>query len=43
MSGKEQLTIVIRFFDKSQLTIREEFVGFIELKNMDTVTRIRVR
>jgi len=29
MPGKEQLSIGVRFFDKKQLLIREEFVGLI--------------
>nr|CAI5820930.1 unnamed protein product [Callosobruchus analis] len=32
VSGKEQLSIGVRFYDESKSKIREEFVGFVELK-----------
>jgi len=37
ISGKEQLSIGIRFFDEEE-TIREEFIGFVELTAMDAET-----
>ncbi|XP_017476117.1 PREDICTED: zinc finger MYM-type protein 1-like [Rhagoletis zephyria] len=38
ISGKEQLSLGIRFYDKSQAKIREEFMGFSELNAMDAPT-----
>ena len=35
LSGKEQLSIGVRFFDQSKSLIREEFVGFVVLTGMD--------
>ncbi|XP_075167429.1 zinc finger MYM-type protein 1-like [Haematobia irritans] len=35
ISGKEQLSVGIRFFDTKTLKIREEFLGFVELEAMD--------
>ncbi|XP_060855554.1 zinc finger MYM-type protein 1-like [Metopolophium dirhodum] len=37
ISGTEQLSIGIRFFDDEKRAIREEFLGFIELHAMDAV------
>lgn len=37
ISGTEQLSIGIRFFDDEKKAIREEFLGFIELHAMDAV------
>jgi hypothetical protein len=37
ISGTEQLSIEIRFFDNDKRAIREEFLGFIELHSMDAV------
>ncbi|KAI4461445.1 52 kda repressor of the inhibitor of the protein kinase-like protein-related [Holotrichia oblita] len=38
ISGKEQLSIGLRFYDESQKIIREDFVGYIELKYQDAST-----
>lgn len=38
IAGKEQLSIGIRFYDNEKMTIREEFLGFVELTAMDAVT-----
>lgn len=38
ISGKEQLSIGIRFFDEIRQIIREEFLGFVELDAMDANT-----
>uniref|UniRef100_A0A0K8WKM6 Uncharacterized protein n=1 Tax=Bactrocera latifrons TaxID=174628 RepID=A0A0K8WKM6_BACLA len=38
MSGKEQISIGIRFFDSRKKIIREEFMGFMELDAMDAAT-----
>lgn len=38
IAGKEQLSIGIRFFDEKRNVIREEFLGFVELKAMDAKT-----
>lgn len=38
IAGKEQLSIGLRFYDESQKIIREEFVGYIELKCQDAST-----
>lgn len=38
ISGKEQLSVGIRFFDDTKKQIREEFLGFVELKAMDAIT-----
>lgn len=38
ISGKEQLSIGIRFFDEIRQVIREEFLGFVELDAMDAKT-----
>lgn len=35
ISGKEQLSLGLRFFDESQEKVREEFMGFVELKAQD--------
>ncbi|XP_062556769.1 zinc finger MYM-type protein 1-like [Armigeres subalbatus] len=35
ISGKEQLSIGVRFFDSRKKEIREEFLGFVELDAMD--------
>ncbi|KAJ8917910.1 hypothetical protein NQ315_002603 [Exocentrus adspersus] len=35
IAGKEQLSIGLRFYDEKQGKIREEFVGFMELKAQD--------
>ena len=38
ISGTEQLAIRVRFFDEKNLLIREEFLGFTPLKEMDAET-----
>lgn len=38
ISGKEQLSIGVRFFDEKKGLVREEFLGFIELEAMDART-----
>ncbi|XP_031637258.1 zinc finger MYM-type protein 1-like, partial [Contarinia nasturtii] len=38
MSGKEQLSIGVRFFDEHKMIVREECLGFIELNAMDAKT-----
>ena len=38
ISGKEQLSIGIRFFDQEKMIVREEFLGFVEFAAMDTKT-----
>ncbi|XP_060133298.1 52 kDa repressor of the inhibitor of the protein kinase-like [Zootoca vivipara] len=38
IGGKEQLSIGLRFYDESQKKIREEFVGYVELKSQDAPT-----
>jgi hypothetical protein len=38
ISGKEQLSIGIRFYDENINSIREEFLGFVELTAMDAKT-----
>lgn len=35
MSGKEQLSIGVRFFDQEKMIVREECMGFIELSTLD--------
>lgn len=35
ISGKEQLSIGVRFFDEEKMMVREEFLGFVELTDMD--------
>ncbi|KAJ8885431.1 hypothetical protein PR048_011628 [Dryococelus australis] len=35
IAGKEQLSMGLKFYDESQEKIREEFVGFLELKVQD--------
>lgn len=35
ISGREQLSIGVRFFDEEKMIVREEFLGFEELKAMD--------
>lgn len=35
ISGKEQLSIGVRFFDDQKMIVREEFLGFVELNAMD--------
>ncbi|KAG8223795.1 hypothetical protein J437_LFUL001516 [Ladona fulva] len=35
ISGKEQLSIGVRFFDEENMMVREEFLGFVELSDMD--------
>lgn len=35
ISRKEQLSIGVRFFDEEKMMVREEFLGFEELKAMD--------
>lgn len=32
IAGKEQLSIELRFYDENQKIIREEFIGYLELK-----------
>ena len=38
ISGTEQSAIGVRFFDEKNLLIREEFLGFTLLKEMDAET-----
>ena len=38
ISGKEQLSIGLRFVDKEKMTIREEFCGFVQLNRIDAAT-----
>lgn len=38
ISGKEQLSIGVRFFDEKKTKIREEFLGFVELMAMNAET-----
>lgn len=38
ISGKEQLSIGVRFFDEEKMMVCEEFLGFEELKAMDAKT-----
>lgn len=38
IAGKEQLSIGIRFFDGEKMMIREEYLGFVQLENMDAET-----
>lgn len=38
IAGKEQLCIGIRFYDENINSIREEFLGFVELTAMDAIT-----
>ncbi|XP_069354562.1 52 kDa repressor of the inhibitor of the protein kinase-like [Maniola hyperantus] len=35
VSGKEQLSIGVRFFDEEKMVVCEEFLGFVELSAMD--------
>ncbi|KAG8239660.1 hypothetical protein J437_LFUL019111 [Ladona fulva] len=35
ISGKEQLSIGVRFFDEENMMVREEFLGFVKLSDMD--------
>ena len=35
ISGKEQLSIGLRFFDEKANEIKEEFLGFVELEGLD--------
>lgn len=38
ISGKEQLSIGVRFFDERKMIVREECLGFLELNAMDATT-----
>lgn len=38
ISGKEQLSIGLRFFDEEKMLVREDFLGFVELEAMDATT-----
>lgn len=38
ISGKEQLSIGLRFFDEKEMQVREEFVGFVELPALNATT-----
>lgn len=38
ISGKEQLSVGIRFFDEKKGLVREEFLGYVELEAMDAKT-----
>ena len=38
ISGKEQLSIGLRYFDKESDEVKEEFIGFVELKALDAKT-----
>lgn len=38
VSGKEQLSVGIRFFDQSKMIIREEFLGYVVLKAQDALS-----
>ena len=38
LSGKEQLSIGIRFYDQKEKNIREEFMGFVDLEKTDAQT-----
>nr|XP_034992903.1 52 kDa repressor of the inhibitor of the protein kinase-like [Zootoca vivipara] len=38
IAGKEQLPIGLRFYDERQKKIREEFVGYVELKSQEAPT-----
>nr|XP_022912038.1 52 kDa repressor of the inhibitor of the protein kinase-like [Onthophagus taurus] len=38
ISGSEQLSLELRFFDEENLTVREEFLGFEKLESMDART-----
>lgn len=38
ISGKEQLSVDVRFFDEKMGKVREEFLGFVELNAMDSKT-----
>ncbi|CAG9814661.1 unnamed protein product [Phaedon cochleariae] len=38
ISGKEQLSIGVRFVDEEQMIVREELLGFVELVAMDAKT-----
>lgn len=38
ISGKEQLSIGVRFFDEEKMVVREEFLGFTDLEAMDAIT-----
>lgn len=38
ISGKEQLSIGIRFYDCKENNVREEYMGFVEIEKMDAKT-----
>lgn len=38
ISGKEQMSIGVRYFDEMTMDIKEEFLGFTELKNLNSET-----
>ncbi|KAJ8888954.1 hypothetical protein PR048_008448 [Dryococelus australis] len=35
ISGKEQISIGVRYFDEKKIMVREEFLGFVKLTTMD--------
>lgn len=35
ISGKEQMSLGVRYFDTSTMSIKEEFLGFTELKKLN--------
>ncbi|XP_067119560.1 52 kDa repressor of the inhibitor of the protein kinase-like [Centruroides vittatus] len=35
ISGKDKLSIGVRFFDEEKMTVREEFLGFVEVTDID--------
>lgn len=35
-SGKQQLSIGVRFLDQGKMMVHEKFLGFVELSSMDT-------
>lgn len=41
VSGSEQLTLVLRFFDFETMRICEHFMGFIEIKRQDASTLLQ--
>ncbi|KAI4462367.1 hypothetical protein MML48_4g00002722 [Holotrichia oblita] len=38
VSGKEQFSIGLRFFDSNRMEVQKEFVGFIQLNGLDATT-----
>ncbi|CAB3225866.1 unnamed protein product [Arctia plantaginis] len=38
ISGKEQLSIGLRYYDQKEKNVKEEFIGFVELQKMDAQT-----